>query len=57
MFETEAETSFKIVVVGKTADANIEFTTESTKDHYIPVYGLYPEYLNMIELYEISGDI
>ncbi len=57
MFETETETSFKIVVVGKTADANIEFTTESTKDHYIPVYGLYPEYLNMIELYEISGDI
>ena len=50
MFETTEPTSFKLVVKGKTSEADLEFITESTTSHAIPVYGLY-EGVNTIELY------
>ncbi|AIO19654.1 Arylsulfate sulfotransferase AssT precursor [Candidatus Izimaplasma bacterium HR1] len=53
MFDTEETTNFKIVVKGKTTDADLEFITGETNKHTIPLYGLY-EGSTTIELYEYS---
>lgn len=56
MFKTEEAVSLRLVVLGKEAEADIEFITPLTKNHFIPVYGLYPGYLNTVNLYTINGD-
>ncbi|MCD6482454.1 MAG: aryl-sulfate sulfotransferase, partial [Candidatus Izimaplasma sp.] len=53
IFETEKTVSYKIVVLGKTNEGNMEFTSPATKSHFIPVYGLYAGHYNTIKLYEI----
>jgi len=55
MFETNTLTSFKLVVKGKTDEADLEFITNESLEHNIPVYGLYPDFINTIELYQING--
>ena len=55
MFETDAATSFRLVIVGKTTEADIEFVTPLTTIHYIPVLGLYSDYQNTVMLYEIDN--
>ncbi len=54
IFETQDLASFKLIIKGKTAEADIEFLTGENLEHFIPVYGLYPNYDNTIELYQIS---
>ena len=54
MFETSTPSMFKVVILGKTSDANIEFVTPLTTSHYIPIYGLYAGHFNTIKLYEID---
>lgn len=53
MFKTEETTSFLLVVKGKTVEADLEFVTNETNEHKIPIYGLY-EGSTMIEIYEYS---
>ncbi len=56
MFETLEAISYRLVITGKTEEANIEFVTPKTTHHFIPVYGLYPGHLNTITLYEITTE-
>jgi len=55
MFETIEDEEYILVVKGKTSEADLEYLTETSKEHYIPVYGLYPDYLNTVELYEYDS--
>jgi len=54
MFETNKPSMYKVVILGKTSDANIEFITPLTTSHYIPIYGLYAGHFNTIKLYQID---
>lgn len=48
IFETDDVVPVSITVVGKTEDTTYKNTFEKSKTHYIPVYGLYPDYNNKI---------
>lgn len=52
MFESDTAKQYRIVVNGKTDEGDIEFISESATSHFIPVYGLYPNYNNQIDIYE-----
>ncbi len=57
LFSSEEYKTYKIIVKGKTEEADIEYTNYGGVKHYIPVYGLYAGYINTVELYEvISGE-
>lgn len=55
MFETNEVESFIITIKGKEDAGDINFTTVATEAHEIPVYGLYPDYNNEIQIYENNG--
>jgi len=59
MFESTVETQYKIVVKGKTDESDIEFTTPLATSHVIPVYGLYANTVNILEIQEavVDGEI
>ena len=50
LFETEEEVSPKVIIKGK--DKSTTFTMDFTKNkkHYLPIYGLYPDYNNKVEI-------
>ena len=50
LFETEEEVSPKVIIKGK--DKSTTFTTSFSmnKEHYLPIYGLYPDYNNKVEI-------
>lgn len=48
IFETKEEEEVFLTIVGKTNDTTITNTFEKSKVHYIPIYGLYPDYTNQI---------
>lgn len=50
LFETEEEVSPKVIIKGK--DKSTTFTMGFTKNkkHYLPIYGLYPDYNNKVEI-------
>ena len=50
LFETEKEEEITIEILGKDASTTITNTFSSTKKHYIPVYGLYPDTENKVVL-------
>ena len=50
LFETESSYPVTITVLGKDENSTYTNTFESTNRHYIPVYGLYPNEINIIEL-------
>ncbi|MBO5475844.1 MAG: aryl-sulfate sulfotransferase [Bacilli bacterium] len=54
MFNTSKNEKVKLTVKGKHND-DLKVTFESSKDHYIPVYGLYPEYKNTVIIETESG--
>ena len=55
MFEAGSDTVFKVVIKGKTEEADFEYITEALTSHSIPIYGLYPGTRNIVELYELDG--
>lgn len=63
MFETSIETSYLLVISGKTEEADMEYVIEPGTEHFVPIYGLYPETSNTIELFDydftnqIVGDL
>lgn len=48
MFKTNDSTSVNIKVVGKDSNTSLEYSFPMSNDHYIPVYGLYPDHNNEI---------
>lgn len=48
LFETDKEVSVTLTVVGKSPDTTFQNTFNKSKKHYIPVYGLYPDYKNKV---------
>jgi len=52
VFETTVNTQFEVVVKGKEANGDLSFVTSNTTSHYVPIYGLYENYQNLIEIYE-----
>lgn len=50
LFETEEEEPVTIVIEGKDQNSTYTNTFKSTTKHYIPVYGLYPNTENKIEI-------
>jgi hypothetical protein len=54
IFETNEEEKVTITIEGKTKETTITNTFEAAKEHYIPIYGLYPDYENKIIIK--SGD-
>ncbi|MDD3186978.1 MAG: aryl-sulfate sulfotransferase [Bacilli bacterium] len=59
MFETEEDVSVTITIVGKDELTTFTNTFESSNEHYIPIYGLYPDYNNeiIIEYGEVKTTI
>lgn len=56
LFDTEEEKQFEIVVLGNSFEGDIKFVTEKGISHQIPVYGLYPNKLNVIEVYDYDNN-
>ncbi|MGE4274357.1 MAG: aryl-sulfate sulfotransferase [Desulfitobacterium sp.] len=56
MFKTEQPTTVTIAVQGKEAAGTIRFEFPEAKEHIIPVYGLYGDYENTIELVLGNGE-
>ncbi len=55
MFDSVDAKEYKVIVKGKTLDSDLEYNTESLISHIIPIYGLYPGIVNVVELYEFDG--
>lgn len=49
-FESEREVEVSLEVVGKNGKNSIKHSFEPTKQHFIPVFGLYADYLNTVIL-------
>lgn len=49
-FNTEEETAVEITVKGKTKEADIKHTFAKAKEHILPIYGLYNNYVNTVVL-------
>lgn len=56
MFETSEVKEYKVVIEGKTEDSFFEYTTDSLISHIIPIYGLYPDFNNVVLLYELVDE-
>ncbi|MCD7950850.1 MAG: aryl-sulfate sulfotransferase [Erysipelotrichaceae bacterium] len=55
LFNTEKETAITIRVLGKTKEATISHTFPKTKEHILPILGLYSDYENTIEIEAYRG--
>lgn len=49
-FKTEEKESLNVTIKAKNGGKDLVFDTKETKTHYIPIYGLYMEYDNKIEI-------
>lgn len=56
MFKTAAPTAVAITVQGKESAGDISFQFGAATEHMIPVYGLYPDYDNKVELTLANGE-
>ena len=50
IFETKDLTTPSVEIIGKTADTTIKNTFKPSKVHYLPIYGLYPDYENKVKV-------
>ena len=58
LFETSDEVSPKVTIVGKDENTTFSQTFDSSSNHMLPIYGLYPDYDNEIIIeYELNGKI
>lgn len=56
LFETEEEVSINVTIKGKDKLSTFSHTFEKTKNHYLPIYGLYADYKNEVVIeYELNG--
>ncbi|RYD05813.1 hypothetical protein N752_07935 [Desulforamulus aquiferis] len=56
MFKTAEPTTVSIVVKGKEEAGDISFSFAEATEHMIPIYGLYPGWINRIELVLGNGE-
>ena len=56
MFETPAASEATITVLGKEAEGNITHRFPATKKHILPIYGLYADYENTVEIVLANGE-
>lgn len=56
MFKTAVPTTVDLTVKGKESVGNISFQFGAATEHVLPVYGLYPNYNNTVELTLASGE-
>ena len=56
MFRTAEPTTVQLRVLGKAADGDMTFSFAAAMEHIIPVYGLYADYTNQVELTLSSGE-
>lgn len=57
MFETETEKQYEVVVRGFESHGDMTFVTTLSTTQYIPIYGLYANTENIIELYNYDSDL
>ena len=56
MFETPAASEATITVLGKEVEGNITHRFPATKKHILPIYGLYADYENTVEIVLSNGE-
>lgn len=56
-FITEEETAVTVTVSGKSKEADVTHTFPKSKEHVLPVVGLYPDYVNHVVLREYRGRV
>lgn len=56
-FYTEEETAVTVTVLGKAKEGNITHTFPRSKEHVLPVVGLYSGYVNRVEVREYRGKV
>nr|MBR5318269.1 aryl-sulfate sulfotransferase [Peptococcaceae bacterium] len=56
MFETPAASEATITVLGKEVEGNITHRFPATKKHILPIYGLYADYENTVEIVLGNGE-
>ena len=56
MFETPVASEATITVVGKEPAGSITHTFPATKKHILPIYGLYADYENTVEIVLANGE-
>ena len=56
LFKTPIRTEATITVLGKEAAGNITHTFPAAKEHILPIYGLYADYANKVEIVLASGE-
>ncbi|MDW7669490.1 MAG: aryl-sulfate sulfotransferase [Bacillota bacterium] len=49
-FKTEEDMEVKVIVPGDVEEDTIEYTTEASKEHYVPIVGLYADRENKVKL-------
>ncbi len=56
LFETPISTEATITVVGKEPAGSVTHTFPAAKEHILPIYGLYANYANKVEIALASGE-
>ncbi len=56
LFDTPSASEATITVLGKEPAGNITHTFPSEKRHILPIYGLYPDYENTVEIVLANGE-
>ena len=56
LFRTAEAQAVRVLVKGRTAAADISYTTPAQTDHRVPVIGLYPDTENTVEVALLDGD-
>ncbi|MDL2307473.1 aryl-sulfate sulfotransferase [Desulfovibrio sp. OttesenSCG-928-C06] len=54
-FKTDADTEATVLVKGKEKAGDMSFTFPKGREHYLPIYGLYADYANQVEITLGSG--
>ncbi|WP_019849151.1 aryl-sulfate sulfotransferase [Desulfitobacterium sp. PCE1] len=49
-FNTDEETTAEITVKGKAVEGDLNHTFAAAKEHVLPIYGLYDDYVNTVEV-------
>ena len=55
LFRTKIPQEVKIIVKGKTSEGDVQHTFPRSKEHILPIYGLYAGYKNAVELILSDG--
>ncbi len=56
LFRTPVVVEVTVIVHGKEAAGNISHTFSATQEHILPIYGLYADYANQVELILSNGE-